>query len=159
MILVLTKSQYCADDGNTYQIIKEGINVIHCGGCGSCSNDHDIAIYHNTSKTLTHTTTMCAFIYLFSETMSRVCLDLAIGFTPKCTDCWIENIACTLKKCGYVCLKHALTNFGDTHSNNSCIQCDEQNCGPDFKECSGANRRRLGIITDIERYPEEICLL
>ena len=41
--------------------------------------------------------------------------------------------------------------------NNACLGCDERNCGPAFKSCSGANRRRLGIKSDIVRSDGEIC--
>ena len=34
---------------------------------------------------------------------------------------------------------------------NSCLECDEKLCGPAFIQCAGANRRRLGIESDIKR--------
>jgi hypothetical protein len=46
---------------------------------------------------------------------------------------------------------------------NACLKCDEKMCGPAFITCAGANRRRSGIISDIERDVEsdstsvEIC--
>ncbi|KAF0974677.1 hypothetical protein FDP41_006151 [Naegleria fowleri] len=39
---------------------------------------------------------------------------------------------------------------------NSCYECDEIQCGPAFKTCSGLNRRNAGFVTDIERPEEEI---
>ena len=39
-----------------------------------------------------------------------------------------------------------------------CIACDEKLCGPAFLECAGANRRRAGVISDIERdLQNEVC--
>ena len=40
---------------------------------------------------------------------------------------------------------------------NSCLQCDEDKCGPDFKACAGANRRRSCIASDIFRDQDTIC--
>jgi len=34
---------------------------------------------------------------------------------------------------------------------------DEKLCGPVFLKCAGANRRTLGVETDIEREEEQIC--
>jgi hypothetical protein len=38
-----------------------------------------------------------------------------------------------------------------------CLQCDEDRCGSAFKSCAGANRRRCGIKTDIDRPTEQLC--
>ena len=40
---------------------------------------------------------------------------------------------------------------------NSCLQCDEDKCGPAFKKCAGANRRRSCIASDIFRDKDTIC--
>jgi len=41
---------------------------------------------------------------------------------------------------------------------NRCTRCDEIICGPAFVECAGANRRRTGIQSDIQRDAEsEVC--
>ena len=37
------------------------------------------------------------------------------------------------------------------------MQCDELLCGSAFVTCAGANRRRLGITTDIGRGGAELC--
>ncbi|KAG2383057.1 hypothetical protein C9374_004394, partial [Naegleria lovaniensis] len=46
--------------------------------------------------------------------------------------------------------------IGKTVQLNPCYQCDEIQCGPAFKKCSGLNRRNAGFVTDIERPEEEI---
>ena len=41
---------------------------------------------------------------------------------------------------------------------NRCTFCDERRCGIAFVECAGANRRRSGILSDIERdLEQEVC--
>ena len=40
---------------------------------------------------------------------------------------------------------------------NECLECDEKLCGPNFLHCAGANRRRLGIVSDIARDDDEQC--
>ena len=38
-----------------------------------------------------------------------------------------------------------------------CLECDEKRCGPAFIRCAGANRRRSGIQSDIERNYSHVC--
>ena len=47
--------------------------------------------------------------------------------------------------------------MADTGELNPCLECDETNCGPAFKKCAGANRRRCGISTDINRSDDDMC--
>ncbi|CAF1616566.1 unnamed protein product [Didymodactylos carnosus] len=39
---------------------------------------------------------------------------------------------------------------------NDCLACDEDYCGKPFIVCSGANRRRSGIMSDIDRPQDAI---
>ena len=39
----------------------------------------------------------------------------------------------------------------DEQALNDCLSCDERMCGETFTLCSGSNRRRMGIISDIGR--------
>jgi len=77
---------------------------------------------------------------------------------------------CTIKNCVFTCLKSKLLanehNLSKVDNNkdedsdvelNACLECDEKMCGPDFLQCAGANRRRLGIVSDIKRHNEEQC--
>jgi hypothetical protein len=71
--------------------------------------------------------------------------------------------------CGLLCHPHSfrptyLPALRSPHTRNSqpctrliLLQCDELLCGPDFVTCAGANRRRLGITTDIARGGAELC--
>lgn len=40
---------------------------------------------------------------------------------------------------------------------NPCLACDEARCGAEFMQCAGANRRRAGVVSDIERGRREVC--
>ena len=40
---------------------------------------------------------------------------------------------------------------------NHCLFCDEKLSGPAFVTCSGVSRRRLGIVSEIERSLDEQC--
>lgn len=143
---------------------KHEMNVVHCGDCGHCSNFNDIEIMKKTKETLTKTSTQCAIRGLFlGDDATEKCLNEKIGFTPSCSTCWSENVRCTRKHCRYTCLKSIImrekNNYNDIQL-NSCLECDEKLCGPAFIECAGANRRRLGIESDIKRdSKQEQCAL
>lgn len=95
----------------------------------------------------------------------------------KCIDCSIVNNAYfflihlpvinTAEYCLFTCIKTLFTGFmsnnnvpgaGDTGWLNQCLFCDEKMSGPEFVRCSGVARRRLGIVSEIERNPMEQCL-
>lgn len=134
--------------------------IAHCGNCGHCSNPQDVRIYAETTQSLYGDTVSCAKKALFSGKLgARHCMNKHVGFTSECTDCWVDNIACDLTKCLFVCMWHGMFNSisskGDLHA---CTRCDERRCGADFVTCSGANRRLSGIISDINRDEDrEVC--
>ena len=149
----------CGEDGEDYASKEEahaaGMRAINGGSCGECSNPHDIEIYNATRNTLTGSTKRCSFLYLFfGEWAARECMK-SVDFTPGCNECWIENIKCDLNtKCLWICLRSTMN--GDERNKpdgslNDCLQCDEDVCGPDYVKCAGANRRRSGIVSDIDR--------
>lgn len=128
--------------------------IVHCGSCGLCSNAHDMEIYAATRETLTNDATACAYRMFLGQSKVEACLEKKVGFTNDCNDCWVSNVACTFSHCKFTCLKTKL--FGSKHNDrdddlNDCLQCDEVMCGPEFLQCSGANRRRMGIVSDIGR--------
>jgi len=141
--------------------------VAHCGQCGHCSNPIDIGIQAKTVKTLTTTSKKCALMSLTGGLKAvHKCLEKNVGFTKPCEDCWVENIKCTKTHCKFTCLLSLLNEItGGTNSTNKadgslndCLQCDERMCGPQFLKCSGSNRRRLGLPSDIGRDREnELC--
>ena len=154
----------CGYDGIHYNSSEEahlnGTNVINCGPCGSCSNIYDVKLYWITKDNLTEVTRMCAFKSLFSEKWGYECMKKKVGFTDECNKCWLENIKCDRKNCKWICLWSMLNNesYVDDYGRlNKCLQCDEDKCGPAFKECAGANRRRSCIKSDIFRDEDTIC--
>ena len=142
--------------------MNQGMEILHCGECGRCSNHNDIQVMKNTHKTLTKTVTGCAIQgLLLGDKAAEKCLEKKVGFTPACSSCWSDNIRCTRKKCRFTCIKSLISKEPNNHDGmdlNPCLECDERLCGPTFIECAGANRRRLGIESDIKRNKEqELC--
>ena len=137
--------------------------VGHCGDCGHCSNPHDIGIYDTTKNSLFGTSVACAKqALLWGRQTTRPCLEERVGFSPACNDCWVDNIMCDIRNCLFICLWqglfHQVEDGSDNQALNRCTLCDEKRCGPDFIQCAGANRRRSGIVSDIERdWDMELC--
>lgn len=136
--------------------------ITHCGDCGECSTPSDIGVMNATKDTLTKTATDCS-LKAFSGGAAAVdaCFQERVGFTPGCTQCWVDNVMCDQKLCVYTCIWTVLIKREPNNRAgklNDCLLCDERMCGPAFVECAGANRRRLGIATDIERKDAlELC--
>lgn len=146
--------------------------VAHCGECGACSTPHDIRIYDETRNTLLVSSTQCAkHALIWGRKTATNCMAKNVGFTTECNECWIENIICDLRLCIFSCIWYGLfsqidggSNDGSSSSSSSgkalnpCTNCDEKRCGPAFVKCAGANRRRSGILSDIDRNQEsEVC--
>ncbi|CAM9772234.1 unnamed protein product [Chrysoparadoxa australica] len=142
--------------------VGDNANVVQCGKCGQCSTDHDIGIMRATRETLTGTATRCAVTYaLAGARVSSNCMRRLVGFSPPCQQCWDENIRCTYEACRRICFRWKTRPWTfpplPEGALDPCLQCDEDVCGPAFKACSGATRRRLGVISDINRADSEIC--
>ena len=153
----------CGEDGVNYlskdAAHEAGVRAMHGGLCGECSNMNDIKVYHDTRNTMTGFATGCAFKFLmFGKKAARKCMAKS-KLSEGCLDCWVDNIQCTVGKCMWICLKSRMMlqprNLPDG-SMNPCLQCDEDNCGPPFIECAGANRRRSGIRSDIDRPGDQV---
>lgn len=158
----------CAMDGSdqvttfpsTQEAHDNGNQVAHCGQCGQCSTRQDMEIMGQTKATLTRDSTRCAFLmFLGNPKLVSKCMKEKVGFTDSCTGCWTNNIQCTFQKCKFTCLQSKMlgesNNGGADGSLNSCLECDEKMCGPDFLTCSGANRRRMGVVSDIGRDAQQ----
>jgi hypothetical protein len=167
-MLNISSSVNGTDDNSTSVI------VAHCGDCGACSTPHDINLYDETRNTLLKSTTQCAKrALIWGRATAETCMEKSVGFTAECNDCWIENIMCDLRKCVFTCMWYGLfktiddsapatstdgTTTPSKNALNPCTACDEQRCGPAFVKCAGANRRRSGIVSDIQRDPDsEVC--
>lgn len=144
-----------------------GYQVAHCGACAFCSNPADIETYVETRKTIAKQAKKCGKISMLGSYEELVaCLDDKIGFTEDCTKCWADNMISTGKQCLFTCMVTMFTGFmsnnnvpgaGDQGWLNQCLFCDEKLSGPAFVTCSGVARRRLGIVSEIERNPDEQC--
>jgi len=147
--------------------VQAGYTVAHCGSCGECSNPSDIQRFVETRKTVADQAKQCSIQAIFGKDEELVeCLEKEIGFTRSCTTCWAENMKNTAKHCMWTCLSSILTGIAksntveDAHDYdwlNQCVFCDEKRSGPAFVKCSGVARRRLGIQSEFERNPEELC--
>lgn len=162
LFLSIKSQSVCGYDGQEYSSPVDAhshhVGVMHCGNCGKCSNSHDIRIYASMATVLTRKTTLCAIGSIFG--FGRACMRKYVGFTQSCLDCWMENIKCTRRKCTSVCIIPSFLNRQSVSNGttlNKCLRCDEDNCGPQFLKCAGANRRRCGIETDITRPDTQIC--
>jgi hypothetical protein len=140
-------------------------NVLNCGQCGSCSNIHDIRIYDETRSTQTETMTDCAFGDLLFDDDAFDCLKERVGMTDGCAKCWVLNYHCNKDNCLRTCVKHrffpflpSLNSWEGSGPLDPCIACDEKLCGPLFVGCAGANRRRAGVVSDLDRdMDREMC--
>lgn len=145
-------------------------HILNCGHCGKCSNRHDIQIYKQTRVTLTGMTTECTkggVLRGLDTNYVKECLRRGSELSLPCVDCWVLNVGCNWKHCFKTCIKHKLAPFRwlpslyhRSHKSpvDPCLECDERMCGPKFIECAGANRRRVGVVSDIQRNVDlELC--
>lgn len=149
------------------EIVRSNAGIVqHCGNCGQCSNPHDVAIYDDTRNTLFQSTLHCSYRALVLGRQSVTdCMQQSVGFTDKCNDCWVDNIMCDARNCLFTCawttlvsrIKKQSSTEDDPQQLNACLQCDEKRCGPAFLQCAGANRRRAGILSDIQRNANQLC--
>ena len=139
--------------------------LAHCGPCGACSTEQDLAAYVRTRLTLTASTTQCAIRVLTGgRDAVSACMDASVGLTPDCTRCWVDNVVCDQRACLFTCLWGLVR--GERNNRDAapgqlspCLACDEALCGPAFVTCAGANRRRSGIASDIGREESQVCNL
>jgi len=159
----------------------ESVDIVHCGPCGRCSTTADLAVLARTHCTLTDTVRGCSVraflgsVFLLRgagvyRSLAKRCLESSsadVGFSPPCEDCWLDNMVCDVQRCAFTCLKSVYIDrdpknvvVGDDGATviNRCYECDELLCGPAFVDCAGANRRRMGVRTDLSRDDEtELC--
>jgi hypothetical protein len=141
--------------------------IAHCGPCGYCSNMEDIKAFVMTRETAVIELKKCGKTAVMRSTDDLYnCVKDKVGFTDDCCTCWVENMICDTKRCLFSCMRTLFS--GSLHQNsvpqardigrlNQCLNCDEKRCGAPFLTCTGVARRRLGIQSDIERNPDEIC--
>lgn len=137
---------------------QEGFQPTHRGKCGGCSTLKALAMYQNID--MTSPVRMCGLKGFYSSKVEVRCMQ-NIGFADKCLEAWLWNLRNTSEKCRGICLKHIFSrNNKDGGSDlNPCIQCDEDESGPQFKYMSGRTRRNSGIKSEIMRGTGETAQL
>jgi hypothetical protein len=149
---------------NPDSALNEGYTITHQYHCGGCSSLKDLAIYLKI-KNLTGPARICA--KKLDLVAAKKCFQEEIGFTASCAETWAYNSRNTRKACMSTCVKdyglwNLMTNQFPTEQNNSdgtlkpCIQCDELRSVPGWRYVAGRTRRGSGIISEIERDPNEI---
>lgn len=114
----------------------------------------------------------CAMLNLLSESLMLQCY-ADMGMTEACGRMWGYNSANTRNLCLPSCMKEFfLEKVGLGGNNgpapecamNTCLQCDEDNSGPNFAKYAGRTRRNTGLESCITRPCEankslvhEIC--
>lgn len=159
------KSRYVLKTFNTPGEARQaGFTVTHKAHCGTCSSLKDLATYLD-NKNLTVPARDC------SKKMSiekiKECYMESIGFTETCAEAWAYNSVNTKKACLGICIKdyglfNLIANRYPAELNNPdgslkpCLQCDELRSVPGYMYSVGRTRRGSGIISDIERNPNEM---
>ena len=165
---VYESPRVCSAENVTWPTLADARNagqlVRSCGECGQCSNAHDVSIYWTTRASMTRDATACGMKAVFGgRARASSCMLSTFSMTVGCNECWVDNILCDIQKCVFTCL---LFRMGWGGSNNApgsegmlseCLECDERRCGPAFIACAGANRRRSGMHSDIERNRSHVC--
>ena len=76
-----------------------------------------------------------------------------LGMTEACAKIWVYDAIHDSSECGLTCAKDLKTpyNLPPDCRLNSCLQCDEDRAGPNFKTFAGRTRRRSGLASAIQR--------
>lgn len=174
----------CGADGKNYKNVEHALlskqKVANCGQCAKCSTVKDVNAMHSKSEGegnafgLTKRASIAAVAYLFGGKLIHRFLfqnEWFVGFSKNCSECWYEATRCNLQSCARYCLfgwenplsVNSTLNEGDGNTIqskqlNSCMHCDEIYCSAYYLQSCGANRRTAGVVTDINRPDEHICV-
>lgn len=141
-----------------------GYFVTHQGHCGACSSLSDLAAYLK-YRNLTGPARDCSVKMGINKI--KKCYQDTLEFSNTCSELWSYNSKNTKKACMLICMKdYGLLNilqgkFPDTYQNpdgslRPCILCDELRSVPAYTYGSGRTRRNSGIITALDRNPDEL---
>ena len=128
-----------------------GAVVTHMGACGVCSNAQDLAVYLSLFD-MAAPGKKCGEKGLVSTSWGVSCWR-DLGMTEACAKIWVYDAIHDVSECGLTCAKHLNTpyNLPPDCRLNSCLQCDEDRAGPNFKTFAGRTRRRSGLASAIQR--------
>ncbi len=125
--------------------------VTHGGACGACSSLQDLAVYA-ANPDLTEPVRSCS-LQGFTGGLEAVeaCL-MDIGFSAPCSRIWAWNAEHTREECLDVCLGALEDPYHLPDGTlNPCLQCDEDESGPVFKQIAGRTRRNSGLASALCR--------
>jgi hypothetical protein len=127
--------------------------VTHEGACGTCSTFQDLAVYLSIPDLAT-VGIACTLRSLIAFADGLKCY-MDYGFTEACATIWIYGSLNTYAECPS-CLTFGLQDLPNnleppTCYLAECIQCDEDESGPIFKEYAARTRRGSGLLTAIVR--------
>jgi len=155
-----------------FETVKEvkdaNYEIIHCGACGNCSNWNDIQLQYTSREYLAGITKKCT-----QESFGRKvnptddsdelvqCNHLQVGFTIPCAKAWAWDENHTKKHAVFTFLQAQFTqSFADmevSFTDITMATIDEAISGPEFVPRVGATRRRMNIISDIQRPKYQQC--
>ena len=130
-----------------------GAHVTHAHACAACSALQDLSVYMGVHN-LTAPVRKCGLELIDSKV--KACLQ-GLGFSNDCVNIWFYNIGNSRDHCAVPCVLHGKYPYNNPDGSlNKCIQCDETDSGPLFKQFSGRTRRDSGLTSAIERPPDSI---
>lgn len=123
------------------------VAIVHCVNCGHCSTAQDMKAlvkqYHPHQGPEKPSST-CAWAALLLG-QSTWCAAEPRGLSAGCHDCHAAHAACVYDHCKYTCIKQSW--FPASDAAYACDDCRETMCHTQFLQCSGATRKRMGIVS------------
>jgi len=146
---------------NAEEAIASNFTIAHCGKCGACSNPPNLKLEWTTRHQLAELSQNCVKQAFFSKATALQCMMDNIGFDKACSECWLTDGLCSMNHCTFLYLQqmivNKMTNFAVAQGMKNAATCEEAMCESVFVPCSGANRRRMNIKSDIMRPRNQQC--
>lgn len=153
-------------EGNTLEAQQELLYVTHEGSCGLCSTLQDLVAYIRLGPTARSMATQCGLVGLQQGPLAAIqCFQERAGFTEACSTIWYYNTKNTGALCAQRCAPFFVSD--DPVINGpppicalaDCLQCDEDESGPIFRQYAGRTRRNSGLLSQIVRPCSQIVPL
>jgi hypothetical protein len=138
--------------------------IAHCGACASCSTWQNLELQWTTRYNLAILSEACAKKIIFGGYDKAIQCHLdTIGFDVPCSECWVAVEECAIQYCSFIQMQAwIIDNLGNFEVGPDVVtaaMCEEAICEVTFVPCSGANRRRMNIVSDIARPGTQQCPL
>ncbi|CAB9517935.1 expressed unknown protein [Seminavis robusta] len=147
-----------------------GYTILHCGACSKCSNWHDLRLEYATRNILGPVALECAKKTLGGGGFQVLleCVMEKTTFRKPCAECWAVDMECTKKHCMWIGIRsfmiNTVTNLQVGADDITPATCEEAMCEATeitgyegFVPCSGATRRRMDIVSTIQRPEHQQC--